>query len=94
MAEYKIQQFLYASAVGMTAGKSWTGIKNETRGVIIDARNGDLVCYHIFNKSRFEDYLFNNTELETSRTPQHMFSSSYKEAGSYFLKLNLQVQFI
>ncbi|MDO9038895.1 MAG: HpaII family restriction endonuclease [Lutibacter sp.] len=30
--------------------------------------NGDLVCYHIYYKNEFEDYLINHTKLEQAAT--------------------------
>ncbi|MGL5893993.1 MAG: HpaII family restriction endonuclease [Bacteroidales bacterium] len=41
-----------------------------------------------------EEYLFNNTKLETPSTSRHDFGTIYKEEDDYFLKLNLQVRFI
>ena len=52
------------------------------------------LCYHLFNRNEFENYLVKNTKFETASTSRHQFGSIYKENGKYYLKLNLQIRFI
>ncbi len=40
-----------------------------------------------------ENYLFNNTKLETASTIRHDFGRIYEENGKQLIKLNLQIQF-
>jgi type II restriction enzyme len=107
--EYKIKNFLTESALGMTPETVWTGKYDATGGIIIVKDNGDLVCYHIYNKNEFEDYLVNHTKLEQASTSEddmnpgfaritkskpYKFGWIYEENGELFLKLNLQIRFI
>lgn len=92
--EYKIKNFLTDSALGMTPAALWTGKYDATGGIIIVKQNGDLVCYHIYNRNEFQDYLLNNTRLEQASTTRYGFGVVYDENGRFYMKLNLQVRFI
>ena len=91
--EYKIKNFLTDSALGMTPAKMWTGQYDATGGIIIVKANGELVCYHIYNRNEFQNYLLNNTRLEQASTSRYNFGDLYLENGRTFLKLNLQIRF-
>lgn len=91
--EYKIKNFLTDSALGMTPSTMWTGQYDATGGIIIVKSNGELVCYHIYNRNEFQKYLLNNTRLEQASTSRYNFGNVYIENGRAFLKLNLQVRF-
>lgn len=91
--EYKIKNFLTDSALGMTPATMWTGQYDATGGIIIVKANGELVCYHIYNRNEFQNYLLNNTRLEQASTSRYNFGDLYRENGRTFLKLNLQVRF-
>lgn len=91
--EYKLKNFLTDSALGMTPSSIWIGKYDATGGIIIVKENGDLVCYHIYNRNEFQDYLLNNTRLEQASTSRYDFGSLYKENGKIYLKLNLQIRF-
>jgi hypothetical protein len=91
--EYKIKNFLTDSALGMTPATMWTGQYDATGGIIIVKENGELVCYHIYNRNEFQNYLLNNTRLEQASTSRYNFGDIYCEDGRTFIKLNLQVRF-
>lgn len=91
--EYKIKNFLTDSALGMTPATLWTGKYDATGGIIIVKQDGNLVCYHIYNRNEFQDYLMNNTRLEQASTTRYKFGDVYLENGKYYIKLNLQIRF-
>lgn len=91
--EYKIKNFLTDSALGMTPATMWTGHYDATGGIIIVKENGELVCYHIYNRNEFQNYLLNNTRLEQASTSRYQFGYLYREDQRIFIKLNLQVRF-
>lgn len=93
MYEYKVKQFLLAFALGMTASKAWHGKFNANGGFIVVKEDGEIVCYHFFDRNDLEDYLFFNTRFETPSTSRHNFGSIYEINGEFFMKLNLQVRF-
>lgn len=53
--EYKIKQLLIASALGMVPGTSWDGQFQANGGYIIVKEDGDVVCYHFYDRNLFED---------------------------------------
>jgi hypothetical protein len=91
---YKIKRFLTDVALGMMPSKVWTGEYDVTGGYLIVKRDGDVLCYHIYNRNDFENYLINNTKLETASSTRHKFGEIYNEDGELFFKLNLQIRFI
>ncbi len=91
---YKFKKMLTECALGMLPSKPWDGTADATGGYIIVREDGEVLCYHLFNRNEFENYLLLNTKFETPSTSRHQFGSIYKENDKYYLKLNLQVRFI
>lgn len=92
--EYKIKRFLTDVALGMMPSKVWGGLYDTTGGYLIIKEDGEILCYHIYNRNQFEDYLFYNTKLETASSTRHGFGIVYKEGINTYFKLNLQIRFI
>ena len=61
----------------MTCTTPWYGNFNANGGYIIVKEDGDIVCYHFFDRN----------------TSRHLFGNIYQEGKLYFMKLNLQVRF-
>lgn len=91
--EYKIKRFLTDVALGMMPSKVWTGEYDATGGYLIVKDNGEVLCYHIYNRNQFEDYLLNNTKFDTASSSRHGFGKIYQENGQLYFKLNLQIRF-
>ena len=90
---YKIKRFLTDVALGMMPSKVWTGELDATGGYLVVKENGEVLCYHIYNRNEFEDYLFTNTKLETASSTRHEFGKIYEDNGKLYFKLNLQIRF-
>lgn len=90
---YKFKRFITDIALGMMPSKVWTGQFDATGGYLVVKENGDVLCYHIYNRNEFEDYLFNNTKFETASSTRHEFGKVYEENGQLYFKLNLQIRF-
>ena len=90
--EYKIKSLLTDIALGMTPATIWQGHYDATGGYIIVKENGEILCYHIYNRNEFEDYLLKNTKFDT---PSHRnkFGELYKDGNAVYMKLNLQIRF-
>ena len=91
---YKIKRFLTDIALGMMPSKVWTGELDATGGYLVVKEDGEILCYHIYNRNEFEDYLLNNTKLETASSTRHDFGSVYKVDNEQYFKLNLQIRFL
>lgn len=89
----KIKNFLTDSALGMTPETVWRGDYSATGGIVIVKKNGELVCYHIYNRSEFQNYLLKNTKFEQASTGRYDFGKVYEEKAGKFIKLNLQIRF-
>ena len=68
--EVKIKRFLQDAAMGMTPQTDWNGHYDATGGQIVVKKDGDIVCYHIYELNRFLQYLFNATRLEQPSTSE------------------------
>jgi len=91
---YKIKRFLTDIALGMMPSKVWTGELDATGGYLVVKEDGEILCYHIYNRNEFEDYLLNNTKLETASSTRHNFGSLYLIDDTPYFKLNLQIRFL
>jgi hypothetical protein len=92
--EYKIKNFLMEVALGMTSKSVWNGYYDATGGYLIVREDGEIVCFHIFNKNDFQDYLFANTFLDTPSSTRHNFGSIYlDDKGNQHFNLNLLIRF-
>ncbi|GIM57176.1 type II restriction endonuclease HpaII [Capnocytophaga canimorsus] len=91
---YKMKKFLTDIALGMMPSKVWTGQLDATGGYLVVKEDGEILCYHIYNRNDFENYLFENTKLETASSKRHEFGTIYKKNEHLFLKLNLQIRFV
>ncbi len=92
--EYKVKNFLDAIALGMVPSKPWDGFSNAHGGYIVVKENGDVVCYHLYNRDEFRSYLYENTRLDAPSTTRYGYGELYKENGKLFFKLNLQIRFL
>src|SRR5699024_7006936 len=91
---YKIKRFLTDVALGMMPSKPWKGELDSTGGYLIVKNDGEILCYHIYNRNEFEDYLFYNTKLETASSSRHQFGTIYQQNDKLLFKLNLQIRFL
>lgn len=58
--EYKIKHLLTSAALGMMPATVWDGKFDANGGYIVVKKDGDVLCYHFYDRNRFEDYLFYN----------------------------------
>ena len=91
--EYKFKKFLCACALGMTPGKVWEGQEDANGGYIVVKRDGSVVCYHIYNRTDFEQYLYDYTCFDTSSTSRYEYAQIYQDGEDFKIKFNLQIRF-
>ena len=99
--EYKIKRLLVDAALGMKAGKLWSGNFNATGGYIAVKQDGNLVCYHIYNWNDFQSYLFNHTKIDyPDSSPNRcdfgkiLMADDVCEKEGTFIKINFQIRFV
>lgn len=89
-----VKRMLMDFALGMVPGSEWSGNYDASGGYIIVKTTGQLVCYHVYRINDFQNYLFNNTKLDTPSSSRHGFGTIYEQEGVQYLKLNRQIRFI
>ena len=90
---FKLKEFLGAVAMGMRPSSNWDGDTTKFSGILVVKRNGEIVFYYLYNRKKFEDFLFNNVAFERGDTKRHKYGTIYNENGSDKIKLNLQIRF-
>lgn len=92
--EHKMKVLLLDAALGMTPAKEWKGRYDANGGYLVVKKDGDIVCYHFYNRNDVEDYLYYNTRFERASRSRYHFGSLYRcEDGEVYMKLNLQIRF-
>ena len=90
---YKVKHLLTSAALGMMPATAWDGRLDANGGYLVVKGDGDILCYHFYDRNRFEDYLFSNAYLERSSTSRHNYASIIKEEdGTLSFKINFQVR--
>lgn len=89
---YKIKHLLTSSALGMMPATAWNGRYDANGGYLVVKNDGEILCYHFYDRNRFEDYLFANAYLERSSTTRHEYASIIEEDGTLSFKLNFQIR--
>lgn len=92
--DYKVKRFLTDVALGMMPSKVWTGQYDATGGYLVVKEDGEVLCYHIYNRNEFENYLLKNTKLDTASSTRHGFGEIYQVGKKLFFNLNLQIRFV
>ena len=91
---YKFKKLLAAFALGMTpTDQNWKGVEDANGGYITVKRDGEVVCYYLYQRDEFEKYLFNKTHFDTPSTSRRDAFCVYKDDNSYKIKLNLDIRF-
>lgn len=92
--EHKMKVLLLDAALGMTPAKEWKGRYDANGGYLVVRKDGEIVCYHFYNRNDVEDYLYNNTRFERGSRSRHHFGSLYRgDDGKVYIKLNVQIRF-
>lgn len=69
----KVKNLICDITLGMTASNVWQAKLEITGGYIVVRSDGDVLCYHIYNRNEFEDYLLENTKFDTPSTTKSDF---------------------
>lgn len=92
--EHKMKVLLLDAALGMTPSREWNGRYDANGGYIVVRKDGEIVCYHFYNRNDVEDYLYNNTRFERGSRTRHNFGSLFSDNdGNVYIRLNLQIRF-
>lgn len=90
---YKIKSLMVCTALGMLPATTWDGQYDATGGYLVVKKDGDIICFHLYDRNLLEDYLFYNTKFETPTGDRYNIGEIYKEDGKYYFNLVLQIRF-
>lgn len=94
MYSYKYKKLLAAWALGLTPERTdWLGTEDANGGYITVKSDGSVVCYHLYNRTEFEQYLFDYSVFDRPSTSKYHYFNIYKVGEQYKVKLCLQVRF-
>lgn len=93
LVEHKIKDFLTAIALGMMPKTKWLGIDEANGGYIIVKPNGDIVCYHIYDRNRLRNYLYKNTKFDSPSSSRTGAGLLVKEDDDVKFRLTCQIRF-
>ena len=92
--EHKMKVLLLDAALGMTPATEWTGRYDANGGYIVVRNDGEIVCYHFYNRNDVEDYLYYNTRFDRASRSRYHFGSLFRSTDNQcYIKLNLQIRF-
>ena len=92
--EHKMKVLLLDAALGMTPAKEWNGRYDANGGYIVVRKDGEIVCYHFYNRNDVEDYLYCNTRFERASRSRYKYGSLFRrEDRNVYIRLNLQIRF-
>lgn len=91
---YKVKQLLIAIALGMVPLTPWYGLDEATGGYIVVKDNSDVLCYHIYDRNRLSEYLYNNTAFDTPSTRRTSVGEIVElHNGKQGFRLTVQIRF-
>lgn len=88
----KVKDLLVAMTLSMVAGTVWDGNEGTNGGLIIVKEDGDIVCYHIFDRNDFKEFLINNMRFECPSNARYFSTYIWEEDGKYYLTLAVQIR--
>ena len=88
-----MNSLLIDSALGMTPATPWTRHYDANGGYLVVRDDGEVLCYHFYDRNQTEDYLFNNTRFDYPSRSRYDYGYLYESNGETFIKLNFQIRF-
>ena len=91
--EAKMKSLLVDVALGMTPATPWKRVYDANGGYIVVRKDGEVLCYHFYDRNELEDYLYKNTRYDFPSRDRYHYGSLYKEKEFVRIKLNFQIRF-
>ena len=91
--EYKFKKFLAVVILGMKADKVWDGNDEAKYKNLVLPGEINIFKHHPYNRSEFEDFVFQHTKFSFLDKDSHQCGEVYEEEGNYYTDLLLQIEF-
>lgn len=95
LIEHKVKDLLVASALGMEPNTKWSGLEDANGGYIVVKNDGEILCYHIYDRNKLREYLYQSTKFDTPSSKRTSTGELFCEADNTIgeFKLSLQIRF-
>lgn len=93
-AKHKLKEFIAIMTMWMMPNTQWDGNLPALGGIILVKKDGDVLCYYLYNLKDFQEYLFDNVKLDTPSTTRYGIGKIITDWWKYYIKLNLQIRFL
>jgi len=93
LIQHKVKDLLISIALGMVPKTKWHGIDEANGGYIIVKSDGEIVCYHIYDRNRLRNYLYKSTKFDSPSSSRTGAGKLFKEDDKVKFKLTCQIRF-
>lgn len=94
LARKKLADLLKGFSFDIKPGTLWSGNYDVNGGIIIVARDGEVyVLDLIYHLKEVENYLIENTKLDSPSSTRYKMLKLYIENGKIYFTLNLQIRY-
>ncbi|NBL00016.1 MAG: HpaII family restriction endonuclease [Erysipelotrichia bacterium] len=90
---HKIKDLLVAVALGMEPNTKWTGLEDANGGYIVVKDDGEVLCYHIYDRNKLREYLYRNTKFDSPSSRRTGAGTVSEENGDQSFLLTIQIRF-
>lgn len=90
---YKVKNLLVAVALGMEPNTKWMGLEDANGGYIVVKNDGEVLCYHIYDRNKLREYLFRNTKFDSPSSKRTGAGLVNNEGEKQKFLLTIQIRF-
>lgn len=93
LVSYKIKDLLVAIALGMEPNTKWTGLEDANGGYIVVKEDGEILCYHIYDRNKLKEYLYRHTKFDSPSSGRTGAGLIFEENSVQKFSLTVQIRF-
>ncbi len=90
---HKVKDLLVAVALGMEPNTKWNGLEDANGGYIVVKDDGEVLCYHIYDRNKLREYLYRNTKFDSPSSKRTGAGLVSEEAENQIFSLTIQIRF-
>lgn len=90
---HKVKDLLVAVALGMEPNTKWDGLEDANGGYIVVKENGEMLCYHIYDRNKLRDYLYRHTKFDSPSSKRTGAGLITVEGETAYFSLTVQIRF-
>ena len=90
---HKVKDLLVAVALGMEPNTKWNGLEDANGGYIVVKDDGEILCYHIYDRNKLREYLYRSTQFDSPSSLRTGAGLVTERAGKQLFSLTIQIRF-